>query len=94
MRKNYLTSEQQSKHRVEIKNYLELKTKILEHIKDSPKTVQDLCRDLRHIDDLEIASALLELNMEKKVALKGYKTVYREDGDGIDMGLYVAVSSK
>ena len=55
-----------------------------------PKTVQYFCRTLQYRDDLAMASALLEFEVEKKAKVIGYKKIHREDGTPIDMAIYEA----
>ena len=51
-------------------------------------TIPSLCEKLKLQDEYEIMKVIGKLEIDNKISLKGFNTIYREDGGEIHLAVY------
>jgi len=66
----------------------ELVGKVLVLLHEKNHTVYELAKNLNVDDEIEILKVIVYLEVQNQITLKGFKTVYREDGGCIHLEIY------
>lgn len=67
---------------------MKLKTLIKMELTKEDSTIPSLCNKLGLNDEYEILKMIGELETENKITLKGFNTIYLEDGGAIHLAIY------